>query len=207
MAQPERATVSRCRAPETCSYARPCLTMIMLGRLFPWNRPATFGRVLRVTSQDGVRGHELVLAEGARPADVVRVHREVLHVLRSSIDAAHVDAHSGDAWPAEVLHSYERALSLAQREVVSGTRSRHSDPGMGIDLDVRDDEQFKALSDLAPYTIHAEGWRDGRLIFSASDSGTALWIEVTREQEAALLSRLGQVGIPSGVLTVLSPGR
>ncbi|MFF9128455.1 hypothetical protein ACF09J_35330 [Streptomyces sp. NPDC014889] len=78
---------------------------------------------------------------------------------------------------------------------------------MGIDLDVRDDEQFNVLSDLAPYTIHAEGRLDGRLVFSASGSGTALWIEVTQEQEAALLSRLGQLGIPSGVLTVPSPRR
>ncbi|MEU1081622.1 hypothetical protein ABZ368_15510 [Streptomyces sp. NPDC005908] len=158
-------------------------------------------------SQDGVRVYELVLAEGVRPADVVRVHREVLHVLRWSIDAAHIDAYSGDAWPAEVLHSYERVLSLARQEVVSATRSRRSDPGMGIDLDVRDDGQFKVLSDLAPYTINAEGWRDGRLVFSASDSGTALWTEVTQEQGAALLSRLGQLGIPPGVLTLLPPGR
>ncbi|MET9142032.1 hypothetical protein [Streptomyces parvulus] len=158
-------------------------------------------------SQDGVRVRELVLVEGVRPADVVRVHREALHVLRSSIDAAHIDAYSDDDWPAEVLHSYEHALSLARQEVVNGARSRRSDPGMGIDLDVRDDGQFKVLSDLAPYTIHAEGWREGRLVFSASDSGTSLWIEVTQEQEAALLSRLGQLGISSGVLTVLAPGR
>lgn len=128
-------------------------------------------------------------------------------MLRSSIDAAHIDAYSGDAWPVEVLHSYEHALSLARQEVVSGARSRRSDPGMGIDLDVRDDGHFKVLSDLAPCTIHAECRREGRLVFSASDSGTALWIEVTQEQEAALLSRLGQLGIPSGVLTVLPPRR
>ncbi|OOQ48014.1 hypothetical protein AFM16_35995 [Streptomyces antibioticus] len=90
---------------------------------------------------------------------------------------------------------------------MSGARSRHSDLGMGIDLDVRDDGHFKVLSDLAPYTIHAEGRRDGRQVFSASDSGTSLWVEVTQEQEVALLSRLGQLGIPSGVLTVLAPGR
>lgn len=124
-----------------------------------------------------------------------------------AFDAAHIDAYSDDAWPPEVLDSYERALSLAREEVVSGTRSRRSDPGMGIDLDVRDDGHFKVLSDLAPYTIHAEGWLDGRLVFSANDSGTALWVEVTQEQEAALLSRLGQLGIPSGVLTVLAPRR
>ncbi|WRZ88041.1 hypothetical protein OHB54_02590 [Streptomyces sp. NBC_01007] len=160
-----------------------------------------------MTSQDGVRVRELVLVDGVRPADVVRVHREALQVLRSGIDAAHIDAYSGGAWPPEVLHSYERALSLAREEVVRGTRSRRSDPGMGIDIDVRDDGQFEVLSDLVPYTIHAEGRRDGRLVFSASDSGTALWIEVTQEQEAALLSRLGQLGTPSSALTVLAPGR
>ncbi|MEU9925202.1 hypothetical protein AB0H51_28635 [Streptomyces griseoluteus] len=147
--------------------------------------------------QEGVQVRELVLVDGVRPADVVRVHREALRVLRSSIDAAHIDAYSGDAWPPEVLHSYERALLLARGEVVRGSRSRRADPGMGIDIDVRDDEQFEVLSDLVPYTIHAEGWLEGRLVFSASDTGTALWIEVTREQEAALLSRLGLLGIPS----------
>jgi hypothetical protein len=93
---------------------------------------------MHVISQDGVRVRELVLVDGVRPADVVRVHREALHVLRSSIDAAHIDAYSGDFWPPEVLHSYERALSLAREEVLRGNRSRRSDPGMGIDIDVRD---------------------------------------------------------------------
>lgn len=128
-------------------------------------------------------------------------------MLRSGIDAAHIDAYSDDAWPHEVLHSYERALLLAREEIVRGSRSKRADPGMGIDIDVRDDGQFEVLSDLVPYTIHAEGWRDGRLVFSASDSGTALWIEVTQEQEAELLSRLGLLGIPSGALTVPPPRR
>ncbi|MEU4151258.1 hypothetical protein [Streptomyces sp. NPDC026659] len=126
-------------------------------------------------------------------------------MLRSSIDAAHVDAYSDDSWPPEVLASYERAVSLAQEEVARGSRSTRSDLRMGIDIDVRDDGQFEVLSDLAPCTIHAEARQDGRLIFSAGDSGTALWFEVTPEQETALLSRLALLGIPSGVLTVLSP--
>lgn len=41
-------------------------------------------------SHNGVGVRELVLVDGVRPADVVRVHREALHVLRSSIDAAHM---------------------------------------------------------------------------------------------------------------------
>ncbi|MBP0460630.1 hypothetical protein [Streptomyces montanisoli] len=163
--------------------------------------------VLHVISQDEATARQFVLADGARPADVVRIHREALQVLRPGIDTAHIDAYSDDAWPPEVLYSYERALSLAREEVVRGTRSRRSDPGMGIDIDVRDDGQFAVLSDLAPYTIHAEGRRAGRRVFSANDSGTALWIEVTRKQEAALLSRLGQLGIAPGVLTDLASSR
>ncbi|WP_328460517.1 hypothetical protein [Streptomyces sp. NBC_00448] len=156
-------------------------------------------------SLDGVPVRELVLVGGARPADVVRVHREALDVLRSSVDAAHVDAYSGDAWPPEVLASYERVLSQAREEVARGRRSRRADPGMGIDIDVGDDGQFALLSDLVPYTIHAEGRRDGRVVFTADDTGTALWIEVTREQEAVLRSRLDLLGIPPG--TLAAPGR
>ncbi|MEU1599505.1 hypothetical protein ABZ468_43560 [Streptomyces sp. NPDC005708] len=157
--------------------------------------------------QDAGTGRELVLVDGLSPSDVVLVHREALRVLRSGIDAAHVDAYSDNAWPPAALHSYERALSLAREATVDSTRSRRADPGMGIDIDVRDDAQFRILSDLAPDTINAEGWWRGRLVFSASDSGTSLWITVTREQEAELLSRLDMLGIPPSALAVRARGR
>ncbi|MGW7364361.1 hypothetical protein ACWGI8_13255 [Streptomyces sp. NPDC054841] len=158
-------------------------------------------------NQDGGSTRELVLVDGLSPADVVLVHREVLRVLRSCIDTAHLDAYSDDAWPPAVMHSYERALSLAREAVADGTRSRRADPGMGIDIDVRDDAQFELLLDLAPHTISAEGWRGDRLVFSASDSGTSLWIAVTQEQEAELLSRLDALGIPPTALVVQPRGR
>ncbi|MGX4692360.1 hypothetical protein [Streptomyces sp. JNUCC 63] len=160
-----------------------------------------------MTDQTDDPGRELVLVDGLSPADVVLVHREALRVLRSGIDAAHLDAYSDDAWPPAVLHSYERALSLARKAVADGTRSRRCDPGMGIDIDVRDDGQFEVLSDLAPYTVNAEGRRGDRLVFSASDSGTSLWIAVTQEQEEELLSRLNGLGIPSTALAVQRRGR
>ncbi|MFE5482972.1 hypothetical protein [Streptomyces sp. NPDC056527] len=134
---------------------------------------------MRVINQHGGMGRELVLAGGLSPADVARLHREALRVLRSGIDTAHIDAYSDDAWPPAVLRSYERALSLAREAVAEGTRSRCADPGMGIDIDVRDDAQFELLLDLVPHTINAEGWRGDELVFSASDSGTSLWIAVT----------------------------
>lgn len=77
---------------------------------------------------------------------------------------------------------------------------------MGIDIDISDGAQFDLLLDLAPFTISAEGWRGDRLVFSASDSGTSLWMAVTQEQEAELLARLDALGIPPTVLAVQPRG-
>jgi hypothetical protein len=160
-----------------------------------------------VINQDGGSGRELVLGGGLSPADLVLVYREALRVLRSGIDAAHLDAYSDEAWPPAVLHSYEHALSLAREAVADGVRSRRADPGMGIDIDIHDDAQFEVLLDLAPYTIHAEGWQGNRRVFSASDSGTSLWIAVTQEQEAELMSQLDALGTPPTALVLQPRGR
>lgn len=160
-----------------------------------------------MTNQDGGPDRELVLVDGLSPADVVLVHREALCVLRSGIDTAHLDAYSDDAWPPAVLHTYERALALARQEVADGVRSRRADPGMGIEIDVRDDARFELLLDLAPHTVDAEGWRGDRLVFSASDSGTALWMAVTDGQAAELLARLDALGIPPTALSARPRGR
>ncbi|MEV7856421.1 hypothetical protein [Streptomyces sp. NPDC088183] len=130
-------------------------------------------RLSRMTSEADEPRRDLFLRDGQEAADVVRVHREALRALRDSIETAHVDAYSDIAWPREVAPAYEQVLSMAANEVADGVRSAKGDPGMGIDVDVRDDMQFDALLALAPYTIHAEAWRQGREIFSASDSGTA----------------------------------
>ncbi|WP_157876714.1 hypothetical protein [Streptomyces graminilatus] len=143
---------------------------------------------------------ELVLLEGLNPTGVAHVHREALRVLRSAIDTAHVDAYSDDAWPAEVLPSYERLLTLASEAQADGRRSRRDDPGMGIDIDVSDDEQFGLLLAVAPHTIHAEACQGDRPVFSANDSGTSLWLAVTREQEAELRLQIRELGIPAAVL-------
>ncbi|GAA5701554.1 hypothetical protein [Streptomyces avermitilis] len=158
-------------------------------------------------NQQGSPRRDFVLADGLSLADVQHVHREALRVLRSAIDAAHLDAYSDEAWPPAVLNSYECALSLAREAIASGARSQRDDLGMGIDIDVRDDKQFGVLADLAPYTINAEGWQGDCLIFSANDTGTSLSIAVTQEQEAALLSRLDARGVSSTALVPLQPQR
>jgi hypothetical protein len=162
---------------------------------------------MRVIDQHGGVRRELVLVGGSGPADVAHLHREALRVLRSDIDAAHLDAYSDDAWPPGVPRSYERVLSLAREAVANGTRSRRDDPGMGIDIGVRDDAQFELLLDLVPHTIHAEGRRGGQLVFSASDSGIPLGMTVTQGQEAELRSRLEAQAIPPNALGVQPVGR
>ncbi|MDJ0466456.1 hypothetical protein [Streptomyces sp. H27-C3] len=143
---------------------------------------------------------EFVLRDGLTSADAVILHREALHVLRPGITTAHLDAYSDDEWPTAVLQSHERALSLAREALKQGTRSRRDDPGMGIDIDVRDDAQFEVLVDLAPYTIDAECSQEGQSVFSASDSGTSLWITITPKQETELRARLDALGAPSTAL-------
>jgi hypothetical protein len=143
---------------------------------------------------------ELVLLEGLNRADIGHVHREALRVLRSAVDTAHLDAYSDDDWPPETLPSYERLLSLGREALAEGRRSRRDDPGMAIDIDVSDDDQFGLLLALAPHAINAEACQGGRSVFSANDSGTALWLAVTQEQEAELRRRLGELGIPAAVL-------
>ncbi|WP_328723427.1 hypothetical protein OHT52_30600 [Streptomyces sp. NBC_00247] len=134
-------------------------------------------------------------------------HREALRALRDDIETAHFDAYSDAPWPPEVVPAYERASSMAEHRVAGGVRSAKGDHGMGIDVDVRDDAQFDVLLALAPFTIHAEGWRQGRQIFSASDTGTALMIAVTARQEALLMSRLGASGVPATAFTSRPRGR
>ncbi|MFJ4880902.1 hypothetical protein ACIP93_37635 [Streptomyces sp. NPDC088745] len=148
-----------------------------------------------ISNDDGAR-RELFLQSGLDAADVVHAHREALLVLRDSIETAHVDAYSDEAWPKEVVPAYELVLSMAEGALVDGCRSTKSDPGMGIEVDVQDDAQFDVMLALAPYSIHAEAWRQERPLFSANDTGTALWIAVSAQEETRLMSRLDVLRIP-----------
>lgn len=154
-----------------------------------------------VMSETGEPRKGLFLRDDLEEADVVRAHREALRVLRDSIETAHFDAYSDEPWPQDVVAAYEYALSMAERDVAGGARRPKGDFRMGIDVDVRDDTQFEVLLALAPFTIHAEGRRGSEEIFSASDTGTALWIAVSAEQEALLMSLLAAQGVPDTVFT------
>ncbi|WP_327676233.1 hypothetical protein [Kitasatospora sp. NBC_00458] len=142
----------------------------------------------------------LFLADGLDPAVTAAVHREALRALRSAVDRAWVDAYSDDPWPDEVLPAYGQALALARAALAGGTRTRRSDPGMGIEIDLRDDAQFAVLLALAPHTIGAEAWRGGVLVYGAGDTGRAFHVTVTPGQEAALRARLAAAGLPAEAL-------
>ncbi|GAA2222110.1 hypothetical protein GCM10010232_03080 [Streptomyces amakusaensis] len=145
---------------------------------------------------------ELLLRPGLPSPAAAHAHRAALLVLRDSLRTAHLDAYSDEPWPADVLPSYEHALSLAETAAPPGPRpAKRRDLGMGIDLDPRDDAHFTVLLDLAPHTISAEAHGDEGPLFSASDTGTALWIAVTPAQEALLGERLDALGIPRTVFT------
>ncbi|MCX5387500.1 hypothetical protein [Streptomyces sp. NBC_00083] len=158
-------------------------------------------RLSSVISEANEPRRELFLRNDLEAVDVVSAHREALRVLRDSIETAHVDAYSDVPWPRDVVDAYEHALSMAKSQSAEGVRSAKDDPGMGIDVAVRDDAEFDVLLALAPFTIHAEAWRQGQEIFSASDTGTALWIAVTSQQEVQLMSRLGALGVPRTAFT------
>ncbi|MFI6861577.1 hypothetical protein ACIBKZ_17015 [Streptomyces sp. NPDC050421] len=158
-----------------------------------------------ISHGDGAR-LELFLRSGLDTADVVHAHREALLVLRDSIETAHLDAYSDEAWPQEAVPAYERALLMTEGASADGLRCTKSDPGMGIDIDVRDDAQFDILLALAPYTIQAEAWWQGQPLFSAADTGTALWIAVTSQQETQLRSRLGALKVTQSAFADRSRG-
>jgi hypothetical protein len=44
-----------------------------------------------------------------------------------------------------------------------------------------------------------------RQIFSANDTGTALWIAVTPQEEVQLMSRLDALGVPQTAFTTQPP--
>ncbi|MGA5701730.1 hypothetical protein [Peterkaempfera bronchialis] len=105
-----------------------------------------------------------------------------------------MDAYSDLPWPAEVLPFYEQALRIGAGREAHGF---DHDPRMGIDVDVQDDAQFDLLVALAPYSINVEAWSRGVAVYSASDTGTGLCVELTAPQEAELVAQLSAHGMTS----------
>jgi hypothetical protein len=125
---------------------------------------------------------ELVSRDGLSDDAVGRAHRILLRAVRPALDELYVDAISDLPWPAEVSGELNalRALGIEQRE------TDREDPQMGIRLDPRSDEQFGIALALARYSIGVEGYSLGKQIFSAHDTGTGLWADLSPDQYRAL---------------------
>jgi hypothetical protein len=108
--------------------------------------------------------------------------------VRSALDLIYIDAISDLPWPAEVSGELNalRTVGMEQRE------TDRADPQMRIRLDPRSDEQFSIALALARYSIGVEGYSLGRQIFSANDTGTGLWADLSPDQYRALEGLVGR---------------
>jgi hypothetical protein len=130
----------------------------------------------------------MISRDGLPDEAVGRAHRILLCAVRPALDEVYVDAISDLPWPADVSGELNalRALGIEQREAGRG------DPQMGICLDPRSDEQFSIALALARYSIGVDGYSLGRLIFSAHDTGTGLWADLSPDQYRALEELVGR---------------
>jgi hypothetical protein len=127
------------------------------------------------------------------PRDVVTaVIEAVLTVLRPSVTSAWVDAFADGGWRDEQQLDVAALLAVEQRLLSQG--KRRTATGMGIDLDVRSDDEHGLLTRLAAYSIHAEAWVQDEQVFAASDTGDHAWFALTPTETASAASRLEEAG-------------
>ncbi|MBE1604777.1 hypothetical protein [Actinopolymorpha pittospori] len=132
-----------------------------------------------------------VLDDTADRPTVIAAHREALHVLRSTLRRAWVDAISDDPWPEDTQKPVQRLIDLARVRDSCQDDPSQSVGYVGIEVDVSDDDQFELLVALSPFTINAEGYTEAdELVYSASDTGTGLWMLLTPAQYEELVERL-----------------
>jgi hypothetical protein len=130
----------------------------------------------------------MISRDGLPDEAVGRAHRILLRAVRSALDLIYIDAISDLPWPAEVSGELNalRTVGMEQRE------TDREDPQMRIRLDPRSDEQFSIALALARYSIGVEGYSLGRQIFSANDTGTGLWADLSPDQYRALEGLVGR---------------
>lgn len=114
----------------------------------------------------------------------------VLEILRPDVRAISVDAYSDfrDQLPAEVeqVQAWLRAR---------GASRRGGDPGMGIELNPGDAEDWRALSVYASWSIHVElDDGDGRGLGTLHDCGRSITAWLRNEQVETLAERIAGFG-------------
>lgn len=106
--------------------------------------------------------------------DATRLVGVVLPLLREHADVVYLDAYSDyrDELPMEVEQAQDRL-----RQVKAARGERRRDPGMGIALDPRDDQEWSWCLLYAAWSIHVEFHAADRIIASIHDCTDSIDIE------------------------------
>ncbi|SDR70356.1 hypothetical protein SAMN04489717_0159 [Actinopolymorpha singaporensis] len=139
------------------------------------------------------------LADDADEATAIAAHQEGLRVVRGALRRVWIDAISDSPWPEQAQVALRALLDLAELHHTSDT---------GIELDVSDDDQFDLVVALSPFTISAEGWAESdEQIYSASDTGTGLWMALTPREHSEVRERLLTRGADPNAIIPQPPRR
>ena len=123
------------------------------------------------------------------PAEVMtHVIEAALSVLRPQVRNAWIDAVSDRAWPEDRKADVAALLELEKQ----GQRKQS---GLGIRMDLTDDEQLGLMARLAPHSVSAEAWGESGELFSAQDSGDQAWFSLTAEEAGETAQRLAAAGL------------
>jgi len=117
----------------------------------------------------------------------------VLRALQRAVTRAWVDAVTDGDWRPEQQPDLDRLARLETDQLMAGTRRRRT--GMGIDIDLRRENELALLARLAPFTIHAEGWARDASVFSFDDCGDGAWCALTPAEAEQIAGRLRAHGL------------
>ncbi len=125
--------------------------------------------------------------------------RAVCEVLRPAAGVAYVDAYSDydDELPVVVADAQRELRELGRRR---GT----GDPGMAVELDPADEEQWQLLLSYGAWSIQAELWTPGRVgeLATLHDCAYSVSAELDADEAEELATRLGGLATLERLQTV-----
>lgn len=135
---------------------------------------------------------EFLTPDGQSQTVMADVVFAALEVLRPVITQAWIDAHTAGEWSKAQVEDVGQLLAIERHQLDSRRRRKQS--GMGIELDLANDEELALMARLAPFTIHAEAWAGLQEVFSASDVGSGAWFALTASEASDVAARLRAAG-------------
>ncbi|WP_157181042.1 hypothetical protein [Actinopolymorpha alba] len=113
-----------------------------------------------------------------------------------------MDGVSDRPWPAQATGPLQALIRLANLEKAGRHEAADSVLYMDVEVDPRNGEQFELVVALSPFTTGAEGLDNSeKLIYSASDTGSGLWMALTPSEHSELREKLLARGVsPDAVI-------